>query len=298
MKRILTAFIFFLLIFSLTACATTPPQGPLTITDDKDREVTLARPAQRIVSIAPSNTEFLFALNLSEKVVGVTDLCNYPLEAAEKESIGDFANPSVEKILSLQPDLVLASSMHQEVVESLEGLEIAVMVLDAQNIDEIKGNIEMLAVMTDSQAAAESLLQNINSDLALVDQKIATISDEEKKSVYFEVWSEPIMTIGPNTFIHELITRAGGNNIAYDSQVDWPEFSLEQLIARQPEVMIYAHGAETVDAISNRPGWESIPAVSEGRIHLIDGDLVLRPGPRIIKGVIELSKILYPELWN
>lgn len=298
MKRILYAIIALLIVITLASCAQKPPQGPVTVVDDKNREVSLDGPAQRIVSIAPANTEFLFALDLSQRIVGVTDLCNYPAEAAEKESIGDFANPSVEKILALEPDLVLASSLHQEVVESLEQLGIPVIVLDAQNIEGIKSNIEILSIATGATTAAEALLESINSDLALVDQKIEILRDEEKPSVYFEVWSDPIMTIGPNTFIHELIARAGGVNIAGDAPVDWPEFSLEELIARRPEIMIYAHGVESIDQIKSRPAWESIPAIAEDRIYLIEEDIILRPGPRVIKGVIELSRVFYPELWD
>jgi len=301
MNRKLILVLALVLIIALSGCAQLnifPNQETITVTDDMGREVILSTTPARIISIAPSNTEFLFALGLSEKIVGVTDFCNYPADAAAKERVGDFANPSVEKIIGLKPDLVVAASLHQEVVEQLDQLNIPVIVIDAKNIQHILDSVDMLGMATGANEAAETLTKQITDDLELVDSKVMTLSEDEKPLVYFEVWNDPIMTAGPNTFIHELITRAGGVNIAADAPTDYPVYALEDLIARQPEVMIYTHGAETAEQIKDRQNWETIHALKYGRIYLVEEDLVLRPGPRIAKGLIELSKRLHPDIWE
>ena len=301
MKRKLILVLALVLIVSLSGCAQLSyfqNQETITITDDMGREVDLTTVPARIVSIAPSNTEFLFALGLSEKIVGVTDLCNYPTDAAVKESVGDFANPSVEKIIALKPELVVAASLHQAVVEQLDQLNIPVIVLNAQSIQQILDNVDMLGKATGATEAAEALIEQITLDIELVDEKVKTLLENEKPLVYFEVWHDPIMTAGPNTFINELITRAGGINIAADAPTDYPVYSLEDLIASQPEVMIYTHGAETAEQIKDRQNWETIHALKYGRVYLVEEDLVLRPGPRIAKGLIELSKRLHPDIWE
>jgi len=301
MKRKLILVLALLLIISLSGCAQInffQDQEIITVTDDMGREINLTKIPTRIVSIAPSNTEFLFALGLDEKIVGVTDICNYPVVAAEKERVGGFAEPSVEKIIELKPELVVAASLHQAVVEQLDQLNIPVIVLNAQNIQQILDNIEMLGKATGATEAAEALMEQITEDIKLVDDKVKTLIENDKPLVYFEVWHDPIMTAGPNTFINELITRAGGINIAADAPTDYPVYSLEDLIARQPEVMIYTHGVEAVEQIKSRPNWESVLALKYGRVYLVEEDLVLRPGPRIAKGLMEISMKLHPDLWK
>lgn len=299
MKRILTFILFVTFIISLSGCAYIAPQEKaITVTDDMGREINLPEAPSRIISLAPSNTEFLFALGLDEKIVGVTDICNYPAEVAQKERVGGFADPSVEKIIALKPDLVVAASLHEAVVKQLDQLNIPVIVLNAQNIAQILSNTELLGKATGATKAAEQLINGINDDLKLVDDKIQKLSEGEKPLVYFEVWHDPIMTAGPNTFINELISRAGGINIAADAPVDYPVFTLEELLARKPEIMIYTHKAETIEQVMNRAGWENIPALKNGHIYIVNEDLVMRPGPRIVEGLIAISQKLHPDLWK
>lgn len=299
MKRILSLALALILVISLAGCSSISIfQRSITVKDDMGREVSLPKIPARIVSIAPTNTEFLFALGLGDKVVGVTDWCNYPADAAKKEKVGGFSKPSVEKIVSLKPDLVVAASLHKEVVEQLDQLKIPVIVLNAKNIQEILNNADLLGKATGTTKAAEALKKQINEDLKLVDDKVKNLSADKKPVVYYEVWYDPIMTAGPNTFIHELIVRAGGQNMAANAPTNYPTYALEDLLARQPEVMFYGHAVETIEQIKNRTNWETVPALKNDRIYLVDEDMILRAGPRISKGLIELAKKLHPDLWK
>jgi iron complex transport system substrate-binding protein len=299
MKRILTFILFLTFVISLYGCAYIAPRDEaIVVTDDMGREINLPNAPVRIVSLAPSNTEFLFALGLDEKIAGITDLCNYPTEVAQKEKVGGFSDPSVEKIIALKPDLVVAASLHEAVVKQLDQLNIPVIVLNAQNIQQILANVEMLGKVTGADRAAEELINRINADLKLVDDKIQNLSADEMPLVYFEVWNDPIMTAGPYTFIDELITRAGGVNIAADAPVDYPVYTLEELLARKPEVMLYTHGVETAEQIMDRANWDNMPALENGRVYIVNEDLVMRPGPRIVEGLIAISQKLHPDLWK
>lgn len=299
MKRLISLLLSALLVVSLSGCSIISRGAQdITVIDDMGREISLAKSPERIVSLGPTNTEFLFALGLGEKVVGVTDICNYPPEAATKAKVGGFGKPSIESIVSLKPDLVVAASLHKEVVEQLMALGTPVIVLNAQTIDDILKNADLLGEATGATKAAADVKQHITSLLTQVDDKVKSLSEKDRPVVYYEVWHDPIMTAGPNTFINELITRAGGTNLAANAQANYPTYSLEELLARQPEVMFYGHAVETVDQIVVRTNWGSIPAIVSHRVYLVDEDLVLRAGPRIGEGLLELAKHLHPELWK
>ncbi|MDP3486553.1 MAG: cobalamin-binding protein [Bacillota bacterium] len=299
MKKTLALLLAIALIATLSACSSLSVfQKAITVTDDMGREVSLPKAALRIVSLAPANTEFLFALGLGDKIVGVTDWCNFPQEVSSKEKVGGFSKPSVEKIVSLKPDLVVAASLHKDVVEQLEILKIPVIVLNAKSISEVLANADLLGKVTGATKAANDVKSRINAILKQVDDKVKTLSAEQRPVVYYEVWHDPIMTAGPNTFINELITRAGGINLAASAPTNYPTYSLEELLARQPEVMFYGHAVETVEQVLARTNWKSIPAISNERVYLVNEDIILRAGPRIGEGLLELAKHLHPGLWK
>ncbi|KAF0194719.1 MAG: iron complex transport system substrate-binding protein [Bacillota bacterium] len=299
MKKGLTVLLAIVLISTLSACSSLSVfRKEITVTDDMGREVNLPKAAERIVSLAPTNTEFLFALGLGDKTVGVTDWCNFPQEVSSKEKVGGFSKPSVEKIVSLKPDLVVAASLHKDVVEQLEILKIPVIVLNAKSISEVLANADLLGKVTGAGKAADEVKSRINTILKQVDDKVKTLSAEQKPVVYYEVWHDPIMTAGPNTFINELLTRAGGINLAVGAPTNYPTYSLEELLARQPEVMFYGHAVETVEQVLARTNWSSIPAIGNARVYLVNEDLILRAGPRIGEGLLELAKHLHPGLWK
>ena len=299
MRRMSLVAILLLLTIALTGCAALNILQPtITVTDDLGREVTLERVANRIVSLAPSSTELLFALGIAEKVVGVTDLCDYPPQAAAKEEVGSFGSPSVEKIVSLKPDLVLAASLHRTAAEQLIALGIPVIVLNPENIQGVIDNAELLGKVAGAARGATEVKRQISGDVRSVDERIRDLTSEQRPLVYYEVWSDPIMTAGPNTLIHELITRAGGINLAADAATNYPTLALEDLLVRQPHVMFYGHAVETVAQIMQRPHWGTIPALRDGRVYLVDENLVLRPGPRIGQALKTLSSLLHPDLWR
>lgn len=282
----------------------TPGPFPLALTDDLGREVSLSALPQRVVSLAPSNTEILFVVGASDQVVGVTQYCNYPPEAQDREQIGGFsANTiSVEKIVALEPDLVLAAGeIHQPVIEALEQLNIPVYALDPNTLDEVYTSIELVGHLTGHQAGADQVVADMKDRVASVTEQIATVPQEERLSVYWEVFDEPRMTAGPSTFTGQLIELAGGVNIFAEVSEAYPQISDEEVIGRNPAVIM---GPETmgekltIETVAQRPGWSQIDAVQNGRIYLFDGDMVARSGPRLAQVLELMAQALYPDLFE
>lgn len=275
---------------------------PLTLTDSLGREVTLVALPQRIVSLAPSNTEILFAVGAGDQVVGVTEYCNYPPEAQEgREIVGGFSakSLSVEKILSLQPDVVFsAGAIHQPVIEALEQAGVTVVAFDAQSFDEVYQNILTAGRVTGHAAEAEKVVAEMKDRLAKVQAVVRQIPEQERPKVFYEIWDEPLMTAGPNTFIGQMIELAGGINVFADVEEQYPQISPEAVVERDPDVILgpdsHAEGL-TAEKIAARPGWGDIKAVREGRILIVNGDIVSRPGPRVVEAVEAIARLLYPE---
>jgi iron complex transport system substrate-binding protein len=278
----------------------TPAPIGLTITDDLDREVYIDGVPQRIVSHVPSITETIFALGLAEKVVGVSDYCDYPEEARLKPSIGDYFNPSIERIVELNPDLVLTDG-HSESIKQLDSLGITYMVIDPKDIDGIFKDIELLGKVTGTEKEAEKLIKDMQKRISYV---TAQVEDASRLKVFYIIDatdpSNP-WTAGPGSLIDSLITMAGGGNIAAKAQGAWVQFSLEAVVASDPEIIILPvkHGTAftSPEALKEHPAWRETTAVKEGRIFTIDADLVDRSGPRIVQGLEEIARIIHPELF-
>lgn len=304
MKKLRLATVITLILALLTACSpvtVTPPQDEPTVTvivDDMNRDISVIKNPQRIVSLAPSTTEILFALGVLDRVVGVTDVCLFPPEAQDIEQVGMFYQPSVETIVSMKPDIVFAASLHKEPVEQLDALGVPVIVLDPQTLADILANIEMVGKAVGADAAAATVIAEIQSIFSEVNAKVATLSIENRPVVFWEVWSDPIWTAGKATFIHELIEMAGGVNMAEDVAGTYVEYSFEMLLAKDPQVIFYGHAVETVEEYLSRPNWGSVSAVKSGRVYLVDQDIVQQPGPRIGLGLLELAKHIHPDLWD
>ncbi|MBS3873360.1 MAG: cobalamin-binding protein [Firmicutes bacterium] len=300
MKKLSLLALIAILALVAAGCApiTALFQRPIVLTDDFGRQITLEKPAVRIVSLAPSTTELLFALGLSDKIVGVTEFCNYPALAQTKEKVGGFGPPSVEKIVSVKPDLVVAASLHQAVVEQLEQLNIPVLAVDPKNIAQVIANAALLGQATGTTRQAQAIEQELTAAMREVEEKTRGLAEGSRPLVYFEIWHDPITSAGPNTFIHELITRAGGINLASNAATNFPVLSLEEILAQKPTVMFRGHGPETVEAIKQRANWETVPAIANNRVYLVNEDLVLRPGPRLALGLREMARLLHPDLWR
>lgn len=275
---------------------------PLTLTDDLGKEVTLPAAPQRLVSLSPSNTEILFALGLGEKVVGVDDYSNYPPEAAAVPKIGGFSKPNVEKVVALKPDLVLATGMHQQAVDRLEEMGIAVAVVNAKTVDEVLESIKWVGRATGAEDRAARVVAEMEERIRRVQALVRDIPEEKKPLVYYEVYSDPLMSAGPKTLIGQLIELAGGRNLARTAETDYPRFSAEAVIKGDPEIILFPqfHGtaSQTVEQIKARPGWEAIRAVKNNRVYGIDADLISRPGPRVAEALERLARLIHPELFG
>jgi len=278
-----------------------PPKKILiTITDDLGREVTIEKVPQRIISLAPSNTEILFALGLENKVVGVTDVCNYPPEAKGKEKIGGYNNPSLEKIIDLKPDLILAAFGNPEkLIEQLGNLDLTVVGLNPKKIEDIFGNIELVGKITDEEEKASKLVENLRKRMEKVLSKTKDLTLEQRPRVLYVVWYKPLWTAGSETFIDELIQKAGGANIAKDLS-GWPKISLETVIEKNPEIIIVGESADQpglLKTVKDESVLAQTDAFKNNQICAIDTDIVSRIGPRIINALEEVAKILHPELF-
>lgn len=294
-----------LLLVLLTACApqATPTAATLTFTDGLSREISLNGPAQKVISLAPSNTEILFAIGAGSQVVGRDQLSDYPAEAANITDIGSsFEALNTELIVSLQPDLVLAAEINtQEQVKQLEDLGLTVYYLkNPLTLEEMYSNLELVAQLTGHESETGTLIESLKARVAAVDEKIAPLSS--RPSVFYELdATDPAKpyTAGKGTFINLLIDRAGGFNIA--SEIDgYPQLSLEQVVAADPAFIILGDAAYgvTPESIASRPGWENLTAVKNSQVFPFDDNLVSRPGPRLVDALEELANLMRPELFQ
>lgn len=271
---------------------------PVTVTDDVDKKITLTEEPDKVISLAPGNTEILFALDLDEELVGVDNFSNYPEEVESIEKIGDAFNLNMEKIIELEPDLILTLKGNEEAVKEFENLGIAVYTLDANNIENVLEDISEIGQLTNSLDEAEELVSEMQEKIDEIKILLADVSDEDKPKVFYMVWSEPIMSAGSGTFINNLIELANGINIvAADGLEGWSEYSLEKLIEHDPDVIIAPKSlAPTPETITADERFSSTKAVLENRVVVIDDDPVSRIGPRIVEGFKQIAQALYPDI--
>ena len=298
-----------LLISLLAACApqaapaTEPAGEALTFTDGLGRAVTLGGPAQRVISLAPSNTEILFAIGAGDQVVGRDQASNFPEEAKTVTDIGStFDDLNAELIVSLNPDLVLAAEINNpEQVQQLEDLGLTVYYLkNPLTLEGMYENLQIVAQLTGHREEAAALVESLKERVAAVDEKIAPLSS--RFSVFYELdATDPAKpyTAGKGTFITQLIERAGGYNIAADLD-GYPQLSLEQVVEADPAFIILgdARYGVTPESIAERPGWGNLSAVKNGNVLPFNDDLVSRPGPRLVDALEELAKLLRPGLFE
>jgi iron complex transport system substrate-binding protein len=254
--------------------------------------------AQRIVSITPSTTEIACALGLQDDIVGVSTFCDYPPEIGSKEKVGSFSDPNIEKIVLLKPDLVLATGLEQaQAVEKLRKLGIKVISVDPDDFEGLFASIEAIGKACGKDKEAASLTDDMRRSLASLKAKVGKIGKAGRPKVYLEIWHDPIMTAGKGSFIDEMISLAGGVNIASDTGRPFSQFSAELVVERDPDVIVLGYMASGVSAarsVGSRLGWGGIMAVRNGRVYDdIDPDILFRPGPRLIYGLEALNDRFY-----
>jgi iron complex transport system substrate-binding protein len=268
-----------------------------TFTDEVGRRVELPGPPQRIVSVAPSVTEVLFALGLGEKVMGVSTYCNYPPEALQKEKVGGYITPSLEKIIALRPDLVVgtADGNLKSFVSKLAGLGIPVYITNPRSVPDVITSILHVGEVTFSQSTAKRVVDSMKGKMETVREKV---QGRPWPRVLHVLAYDPLISSGKGTFVDDLIRIAGGINIAESAKGKHPRYSMEEVIAQDPEVIILSSMSSKDPMADQRQWWErwkEVAAVRLGRICVIDSDLILRPSPRIVDGLEEMAKAIHPE---
>jgi iron complex transport system substrate-binding protein len=265
--------------------------------DEVGREVTFPFPPKRIVSLAPNITEILFSLGLDEEIVGVSIHCNFPEKAKTKVRVGSYISLDFEKITSLKPDLIIATGAGntREMVDRLEKLGFQTYTIYPKNFNDILKSIGHIGEVVNREKEARGIIEGLRKRSQRV---IELTKGFSRPKVFIQIGDAPIVTVGKGSFADDLIRLAGGENIAGKEKEVYPRFGMEEILKRSPEVIVISSMNPKGDyqkILEEWNRWKTIPAVKNGRIHLIDSDLLDRPSPRIIDGLEELARVLHPE---
>ncbi len=271
-----------------------------TFTDEVGRQLELPRPPQRIISLAPSITEILFALQLEKKIVGVSNFCQFPPAARKKEKIGDYAHPSLEKIVALKPDLVvgLAEGELKSLVVRLAELKIPVYISNPGNVAEIIDSVRRIGEVTSAAQKSLEIAAEMSKRIKQIREKVKGFSQPR---VLHVLNFDPLLSAGKGTFIDDLIRLAGGRNLAETAVGKYPRLSIEEVLALDPEVILLASMKSADPLLEQRQWWErwkTITAVRQGRVYVLEADLIHRPSPRIVIGLEEVARALHPEAFK
>ena len=277
----------------VSGCGTTHPESDrlpaeaIVLTDSLGRTVILPHRPERIISLAPANTEILFAVGAGEQIVGVTQYANYPDVAAEIAQVGGFSANSIslETVVGLQPDVVFAEGdLHRTLIHRFEQLRIPVIAFDPATLEDVYENIRIAGRVTENQDRADQVVRNMQAAVAAV--QAARL--EATPKVFYLAWDTPLMTAGRSSFISQLIVLAGGVNAFGDVEEAFPQVSEEAILQRNPDVIIAPQrdgDDNELERITARANWRNLSAVQNGRIHFIDEDWISRPGPRLVSGL-------------
>jgi iron complex transport system substrate-binding protein len=295
MGKPLKCWVFIALVLLLS-----PPASAAVFEDEIGRKVEISGPPRRIVSVAPSVTEILFALGLGERIVGVSNYCNFPPEALRKEKVGGYITPSLEKILALRPDLVFqtADGDLKAFVNRLAGFGIPVYITNPRSVAETLKAVLKIGEATFSSPAARGLAEAMRAKVLGIQEKVQGLP---RLRTLHAMSVEPLISSGKGTFVHDLIALAGGENIAADAKGKHPLLSMEEVVARDPQVILLSSmlSNEPMTAQKQALGrHREVSAVRAGRIYVIQADLILRPSPRIVDGLAEVARAIHPEAFH
>lgn len=294
--RIIQSTLLCLLLFSCGRPQVACRNEGFSFHDRLGRKVELEQRPQRIVSFAPNLTEMIYALGAEDKLIAVTAWCNYPPQARQKEIVGDYQSPNWEKMLSLKPDLVLlVGTEDSPILSRLKAHRIPAAVFRSETPADIVAEISLLGTLLDRPREADSLAQAIGSQLDSLQSAAAAVTAPRPK-VFAEIADRPLYTGNDRSFLGQLISLAGGENIAGDMTETYAAFNPELVIARKPDVILILHPGADAREVAKRPGWASIPAVKNGRLYYgFDLDLMMRPGPRFVQAAKALHRIFYEK---
>jgi iron complex transport system substrate-binding protein len=288
--------VFLLLAVLIVLC---PVVGYADVFTDKlGRTISIPSHPVRIVSLAPNITETLFALGLNEEIVGVTMFSDYPHAARTKPKVGSYVSLSLEKIVSLDPDLIIgtADGNKKEVVYQLERVGFPVYVINPKNFDDIFEMILDIGTITRKRAEARALVNTLRKRVRAV---VALTGDLQKPKVFYQIGIDPVVSVGGDTLHNTLIDMAGGVSITGDVTIKYPHVSIEEIIKEKPEIIIVSsmkRGGNFEKVRNQWMKWKNIPAVKNNRIHIINSDMTDHSSPRIVDGLEELAAIIHPEL--
>jgi iron complex transport system substrate-binding protein len=275
-----------------------PDGGARVVTDEAGRRVAVPREVKRIVTLAPNLTETIYALGLEGRLAGDTDYCDTPPAAKSKPHVGSLVNPSIEAIVALHPDLVLATTSinRGETVDALGRLGIAVYTSDSRTVRDMLDSIALLAKLLGAEARGAALVTQLRARLDLLEARLA---DRPPVHVLFVVWEDPLITVGQNTFIADALRWAGAESVVLSNQ-NWPRLSFEEVVRLEPDYIIFSgrHGSGTIPLaeLRSRPGWKGLGAVRLGHVVSLSEE-VARPSLGLIDAIEQLARELHPEVF-
>lgn len=283
---------------ALTAACGSPPAtdaASISVTDPAGRTVTLAEPARRVVGMMPSVNEWIVAMGAADRLVARTDYDDHPA-LADLPSVGGGLTPSVEWLSARRPDLVVAwpDAPSRSLVSRLEGLGVAVYTAPVESIDQALAVARDLGTLLGLEGEAARAIAEVRAGL---DSVRSAVVGRARPDVLYVIGLDPLMAAGPGTFVHELVTLAGGRNVLHDLDILWPQLSLEELVRRAPDVVVVASAAapDPSAPLRYRPGWREVPAVRAGAVHAVDPDRVNRPGPNLDEAAALLARLIHGE---
>jgi len=265
-------------------------------TDEAGRHVQVPAGVKRIVSLAPNLTEIVFALGEGDRLAGDTDFCDYPAEASKKPHVGGPVNPNLEQVVVLKPDLVLATAINRrETVDALARIGVPVYATDPHSVEDMIASIEHIGKVLETEKTAAPLAASLRERLFNLDRRIAGATP---RRVLFVVWTDPLITVGRDSFIADALRRAGARSVV-DARAEWPRISFEEILRLQPEFLVFAnaHSADAqrdINSLRTRPGWRDLDALRRGNIVIVS-DAINRPAPRMVDAVEQLARAFHSE---
>jgi iron complex transport system substrate-binding protein len=293
-KRVLAGF---LILLSSLIWAPHAHSSSQRFKDEVGREVIVLFPPKKIISLAPNITEILFSLGLDQEIVGVSIHCNFPEKVQSKVRVGSYISLDFEKIVSLKPDLIIATGAGntRDMVERLERLGFPTYVIFPKNVEDVIRSVGHLSQLVGREKEGVEIIQEMKRRRERVVERTQGLP---RPRVFLQIGEAPVVTVGKNSFADDLIRLAGGDNVAGNEKEMYPRFGMEEILKRSPEVILISSmnpRGNYQKVLQEWSRWKTIPAVKNGRIHLIDSDLIDRPSPRIIEGLEEMARLLHPE---